>query len=178
MIYIIFDLEATCWPGEKAREQQEIIEIGAVALDGDTLDTIRQFNRFVRPVLEPALSEFCQKLTSIRQTDVDTAGPFPEVFAAFLDWIGPHSYTLCSWGDYDLQQLRQDCKLHQVPFPKRFRKKHLNLKQAFADLKRVRPCGMQQALQMLGIPLAGTHHRGIDDARNIARIARVVLPTL
>ncbi len=29
---------------------------------------------------------------------------------------------------------------------------------------------MARALARLGIPLEGTHHRGIDDARNIARI--------
>jgi inhibitor of KinA sporulation pathway (predicted exonuclease) len=29
---------------------------------------------------------------------------------------------------------------------------------------------MAGALRQLGIPLAGTHHRGIDDARNIAKI--------
>jgi inhibitor of KinA sporulation pathway (predicted exonuclease) len=29
---------------------------------------------------------------------------------------------------------------------------------------------MAEALKFLGLPLDGTHHRGIDDARNIARI--------
>lgn len=32
--------------------------------------------------------------------------------------------------------------------------------------------GMSQALQQLGLELKGTHHRGIDDARNIAAIFR------
>ena len=32
--------------------------------------------------------------------------------------------------------------------------------------------GMAQALQQLGLELKGTHHRGIDDARNIAAIFR------
>ena len=33
-----------------------------------------------------------------------------------------------------------------------------------------RPLGMKGALAMEDIPLEGTHHRGIDDARNIAKI--------
>jgi inhibitor of KinA sporulation pathway (predicted exonuclease) len=37
---------------------------------------------------------------------------------------------------------------------------------------------MAQALRLLGLPLEGTHHRGSDDARNIARIAQVLLPAL
>ena len=35
--------------------------------------------------------------------------------------------------------------------------------------------GMDKALEYLGIDLEGTHHRGIDDARNIAKIAHEVL---
>ena len=31
-------------------------------------------------------------------------------------------------------------------------------------------------LQILEIPLEGRHHRAIDDARNIAKIAKVLLP--
>lgn len=31
------------------------------------------------------------------------------------------------------------------------------------------------ALQLLGIPLEGTHHRGVDDSTNIARILRRIL---
>ena len=34
---------------------------------------------------------------------------------------------------------------------------------------------MQKALDKIGLPLMGTHHRGIDDARNIAKIAEILL---
>jgi len=36
---------------------------------------------------------------------------------------------------------------------------------------------MAQALERLHIPLEGQHHRAIDDARNIAKIARWLLRT-
>lgn len=55
---------------------------------------------------------------------------------------------------------------------------HVNLKNEFAAWKGVRRCGMAKALEHLGLPLVGTHHRGIDDARNIARIAQTMLPHL
>ena len=35
---------------------------------------------------------------------------------------------------------------------------------------------MERALARIGLPLEGTHHRGIDDARNIARLAALMLP--
>lgn len=45
-------------------------------------------------------------------------------------------------------------------------------------MMRVKSCGMARALEIAGLPLEGTHHRGADDARNIARLAALVLPRL
>jgi inhibitor of KinA sporulation pathway (predicted exonuclease) len=70
-----------------------------------------------------------------------------------------------------------DCQRHGLPFPPLL-EQHINLKQAFAEWKHIKPCGMKAALAMLNLPLEGQHHRGIDDARNIARIARLLLPHL
>jgi inhibitor of KinA sporulation pathway (predicted exonuclease) len=99
------------------------------------------------------------------------------VFRSFIDWIGPASPALCSWGAYDVRQLGVDCRRHGVPAPA-ILGRHLNLKQAFAAWRGIRPCGMKAALRMLGPPLEGRHHRALDDARNIARVARVLLPEI
>jgi 3'-5' exoribonuclease 1 len=177
MRYVIVDLEATCWDTSGDRSQMEIIEIGAVLLDSETGPPIQEFAEFVRPVVVPILSEFCKQLTSIKQAQVDAADGFSTVFARFVDWIGPAPFTLCSWGGYDLNQFRQDCRRHQVALPATF-ERHINLKKEFARLMHVRLCGMSKALRILQIPLVGTHHRGIDDARNIAKLAQVILPKL
>jgi 3'-5' exoribonuclease 1 len=48
---------------------------------------------------------------------------------------------------------------------------HVNLKQQHGSIRKLqRAIGMKNALQLESIPLEGTHHRGIDDARNIAKI--------
>lgn len=49
----------------------ETIEIGLVVIDLETLDIVVEFQRFVRPLINPALTNFCKKLTSIQQADVD-----------------------------------------------------------------------------------------------------------
>lgn len=36
---------------------------------------------------------------------------------------------------------------------------------------------MARALQMVGLPLDGSHHRGLDDARNIAKLVPWALRT-
>jgi 3'-5' exoribonuclease 1 len=177
MQYIVVDLEATCWPTGTYPARQEIIEIGAVRLQPPLFQPSDQFSRFVRPVAEPILSDFCCELTHIRQQDIDQADEFPVVLREFVDWIGSQAMIWCSWGAYDLKQLRVDCQRHHLTLPAMF-EQHLNIKQAFARLKQIRPGGMKAALAIEGLALIGQHHRAIDDARNIARIAQSILPQL
>jgi len=174
MNYIIIDLEATCWKNVMDFTKMEIIEIGAVKLAGDSLDVLGELPCFVRPVDSPELSEFCKELTSITQQDVDAAETFDIVFPKLLAWIGEEDYKIVSWGNYDMKQFVIDCQRHDLEMPEKFEQEHINLKKEFAKLKHRRPCGMKQALRMLDLPLEGTHHRGIDDARNIAKIAQIV----
>jgi len=177
MRYIIVDLEATCWESRVTIEQMEIIEIGAVLLGASSGPIGEEFSEFVRPVILPLLSEYCTRLTSIQQADVDMADDFKLVFPRFTNWIGTQPFTLCSWGAYDLKQFRVDCERHKIPLPSSFLK-HINLKQEFADLQRIKPCEMAKALKHLGFKLEGTHHRAIDDVRNIAKIAMRILPNI
>ena len=171
MVYIVLDLEATCWEKGTNLKSQETIEIGALKLD-HRLEKIGEFNRFIRPIEEPELSDFCIKLTHITQSDIDIADTYDLVFPAFLEWVGEKSYNIVSWGNYDIKQLRIDCKRHSLKFPSRFKKKHTNMKSLFAEKKNIKPCGMKQALKMMNMPLIGRHHRGIDDARNVTEIFR------
>lgn len=176
--YIIVDVEATCWSQGTKPGRQEIIEIGAVALDPLTLDIVSEFSRFVRPVVEPVLSDFCRELTTITQADVDPAPTFPAAFAAFLEWVGEDWDGWSSWGGYDLTQFRVDARRHCITLPDLFESHHVNLKEVFAGLYQVKGPTMKGALDLMGLPLIGTHHRGLDDARNIARLAKLILPRL
>jgi 3'-5' exoribonuclease 1 len=177
MSYIIVDLEATCWEKGTRPGRQEIIEIGAMRFNERLLREPDEFSAFVRPLLHPILSRYCVQLTGIGQTDVDKAELFPEVFTDFLNWIGNGPFALASWGAYDLNQFRNDCRRHSLKFPKSF-ERHINLKKEFARLKGIKPMTMKAALRYLNVSLDGRHHRGIDDARNIAKIAQTILPEL
>lgn len=168
--YLVVDLEATCWENDPEQpEKSEIIEIGAVLWDSRQKEVLNEFQSFVQPVRHPLLSTFCTSLTSIKQTQVADAPLYPEVMQSLHKKIlEKYQVVLSSWGAYDRKQLQHDCEFHKVTFP--FSEEHLNIKQMFAACFGCKPCGMLHALDMLGLPLAGIHHRGIDDARNIARI--------
>lgn len=173
---VVFDLEATCWDdGTHPKEEMETIEIGAVRLDQDLVPTGDEFCTFVRPIRHPLLSDFCSSLTTIQQSDVDPAPGFPQAMAAFLDWAQPQRLpSLCTWGDYDITQLRRDFRLHrmaELPWFSGGEPRHVNVRREYADrYNNGQLCPIPMALDRLGLSFDGTLHRGIDDARNIAAV--------
>lgn len=177
MKYIIFDLEATCWSEEDKNndrlkhkyKQNEIIEIGAIMLD-ENLNIIGEFDEFVKPTINPILSDFCKELTHIKQEDVDKANTLNTVMSKFEKWCGNDCY-LCSWGFYDKKQIKKEIKLKYYRGNiEKLLQNHISIKHQFGDIKKIRPCGTQKALNMLKLKFEGTQHRAIDDVRNITKI--------
>ena len=169
--FIVVDLEATCQENDRYYGN-ETIEIGAVAVNSGG-EVIGEFNQFVRPIKKPILTDFCKELTSITQSDVDGGEYFPVVWQKFCAWVEriDNNAVFCSWGYYDKNQFRNDCVLHNVSFDYPWFNHHISLKHQYVQITgNRRKCGMTKALRFLNIPLVGTHHRGIDDARNIAKI--------
>ena len=168
--FLVIDVEATCDDrGSVPKSDMEIIEIGAVLVDAASLEPVAEFQSFVRPVRHPALTRFCTTLTTITQRDVEGAPDFSEALDALRRFIGDRDALFTSWGQYDANQFAADAFHHRVSLP--FRGRHLNAKQRFSDaLGETKKFGMVDALERVGLPLAGTHHRGIDDARIIARL--------
>jgi inhibitor of KinA sporulation pathway (predicted exonuclease) len=167
--FLVVDLEATCDENHRIpHHEMETIEVGAVLVDGESLEPVAEFQSFVRPRRHPILRPFCTRLTSITQPQVASAPLFPEVMEQLRSFLDGYPALFCSWGDYDRKQLLQDASFHRARLP--FDGRHFNVKQAFAERLNQRPSGMAQALRTVGLRIQGTHHRGIDDARNIARL--------
>jgi inhibitor of KinA sporulation pathway (predicted exonuclease) len=168
MKYIILDLEATCWEQKGHGNKNEIIEIGALCINDDG-KIESEFSEFIKPTLNPILSDFCKSLTSIKQEDVDYADKFDKVIERFKSWIGDNDYVLCSWGFYDKTQFESDCNIHKLDT--KWLRNHISLKHQYTGIKGLKKhIGMSGALALEKLMLEGTHHRGIDDARNIAKI--------
>ncbi len=178
------DLEATCddvGVNESPRslvvvpDQMETIEIGLVVIDLETLEIVDEFQRFVRPQINPILTDFCKTLTPIQQADVDSARTYVEVrheLGAFIARYPDAAWA--SWGDYDARQLARDagfagCASMLAGLP------HFNSKKWHAGLYDERPKGLKQTVESMGLMWGGTYHRGIDDARNVASILKEML---
>ena len=114
---IAVDVEATCWKKGVFSRNKETIEIGAVLLLLDRVESKwPEFQTFVRPLRLPRLSSFCRELTGIAQEDVDAAPAFPEALRLFLEWSQPlEQVVLATWSRYDLWQLDLDLEAHGLP---------------------------------------------------------------
>lgn len=162
---IIIDFEATCVSNTDKDIDNEIIEFAAIKL-GENGEIIDEFCEFVKPVINPTLSKYCTDLTTITQNQVDRADNFPEVYNRFVEW--KEDYNIWgSWGKYDDNQLKFDCNIHGLEYPFT---EHINLKVMYSKKYKTKRAGLIKALHNLNMTFEGTHHRGIDDCRNIHRI--------
>lgn len=168
---VILDLEATCWNdaiGNNGRIM-EAIEIGAAhaTLSGEILDT---FQTFIKPVINPRLTDFCSSLTGITQNDVDGAPGYIEAITDFDDWLQKTGCSVwSSWGAYDKGQLERDSKLHKM-WPRFLECRHINLKKPWKRSNRSKRDPLRAALDFHGLTFEGTIHRALDDTLNIVRL--------
>lgn len=168
---LIIDVESTCWePPEyqPAKEISEIIEIGIAVVDLDTRSIVENSSILVKPQ-KSKVSKFCTQLTTLTQEQVDTGIKFSAAMKLLEDKYDAPNRTFISWGDYDRKMFERNCRDYTVRYP--FGQRHMNLKNTFAILNGLpSEVELKAALAHYELPLEGTHHRGIDDAKNIAKI--------
>lgn len=167
---IILDFEATCSQSPTfPLKDQEIIEFPALlySLRHNTLveelddphEHPPTFHEYVRPVLQPKLTEFCTELTGIEQETVDAAVPFPAVWERHLNWLkgvgaldDPSSFAYLTCGDWDMATAlpKELARIPGVEIPALCSKSRVvNVKKPFSmhyNLKKDRGMGMCQSL--------------------------------
>jgi inhibitor of KinA sporulation pathway (predicted exonuclease) len=165
----VIDVEATCWEGEPpAGQMSEIIEVGLCVLDLDARERLERRAILVRPD-RSEVGEFCTRLTGLSAAEVAGGVSFAEACAELEKEFASGRRLWASWGDYDRKQFQAQCAATGVHYP--FGARHVNAKAAFtADRQLRKRPGMAQALALAGLPLEGRHHRGVDDAWNIAAL--------
>jgi len=164
---IIIDLEWTCCKNNEfdQKEDGEIIEIGAVRVKDDFSEIESTFQAFVKPIKNPKLTGFAQKLLHISQEQVDEAETFDKVWPNFLEWLGEDD-SFGSWGGDDLVMIKKGCELHNLKMPF---VKHCNI----ARVLRPRRGNMiKHNIKWHD----GIRHRAINDAITYAKIAIAVKP--
>ena len=174
---LVLDFEANCIENGSL-PCQEIIEFPVVPIDLDTMGpACEPFHFYVKPTVVPELTEFCTELTGITQAQVNQGITIDKCLQALDDWIIQNGFTLenstfITCGMWDLKTcLRAEAafkKLHIQPYLKKF----INIKDIWMHtLFKSKSVGMPGMLSSVDLELEGKHHSGIDDSKNIARIA-------
>lgn len=163
------DLEATCWDSDMG-DQPEVIEIGHCWLFNDGR-IIREPRLFVRPTINPTLSDYCKNLTGITQEQVNTARPLNEVLATLSQKLGPQNHPCAAFGNYDLKQLIEESArkgFHYIHNPT-----YINVKAVHAFMTKARKgVGLKKAVQECGLVFDGVNHNGSDDAFMAAQVLK------
>jgi inhibitor of KinA sporulation pathway (predicted exonuclease) len=174
---IVVDLESTCWEGTPpVGETSEIIEIGVCPLELSSGRRLAKRSILIKPI-RSRVGDFCTRLTTLTQEQVDRGITFTEACEILRREYQTRDRLWARFGDYDRTMFHKQCEATGVPYP--FGPRHLNVKTLFA-ISRGLPneIGMSEALALTGVPLEGTHHRGDDDAWNIAGILAMLFGKL
>ena len=175
---IVIDIESTCWDGGSPPrgETNDIIEIGLCPLEVATGRRLEKRSILVRPE-RSHVSKFCTDLTTLTQEQVDGGIAFKDACKILEDEYLSAERLWASFGDYDRRQFEKQCRDQGVRYP--FGPSHLNAKTICSISKGLQTeIGLPQAMALVGLTLEGTHHRGHDDAWNIAALLAVVLKKL
>ena len=167
---LVVDLEATCDDKDpNFKRVSDIIEFGWV-LGNIRSGQIEDCGTWlVRPV-RSGITEFCTQLTTITDEMIQQDGVSWETVVAEAQAKKLDGYPWASWGDYDKNMIAETVKRHRTKSPVSVR--HINLKLLHAlQMWNTKEVGITAAMKQMNIPMEGTLHRGIDDAKNIWKIA-------
>ncbi|KAI1727545.1 exonuclease domain-containing protein [Ditylenchus destructor] len=189
--FIVIDFECTCGDNVNS-SQMEIIEFPAILIDAKQKSVIDRFHSYVRPVINPQLTEFCTHLTGITQDKVNNAPVFPDVLKSFRQWMQVNrvgremtNFAFITDGSTDFgsflqRQFRNDQmgKIDQefcsyINIRGTFWNRYVRQREQLWGLThwgRRKTITIETMLQHLGMEFQGKRHSGIDDSLNIAYI--------
>lgn len=172
---LVIDIESTCWDGgfPPKGESNDIIEIGLCRLEVATGKRLEKRSILVKPE-RSTVGPFCTQLTTLTQEQVNSGVLFKEACKTLETEYLSTERLWASFGDYDRRQFEKQCRETGVRYP--FGPSHLNVKTLCSIVKSLNAeIGLPQALALFGLNLEGTHHRGHDDAWNIAALLAELL---
>ncbi len=156
--YVIFDIETTGF----SVNFDQIIEIGAVKVRNGAI--VEQFSRFVKPTI--AVPAFITNLTTIQQSDVDSADPIEIVLKDFINFID-NAIVVAHNASFDMSHIYEN--MSRLKINKTFDViDSLGLfRGLYYENTKVKQYGLKAMSKFFGVDL-DTHHRAVDDCNATA----------
>lgn len=179
MFAVLFDLEYTAWEGSMAErwlapgQFRELVQIGAVKIDAETLVPLAELDVLVRPRINGMLSDYFENLTGISNAALARRGiDFADGYCRFVDFAG--GAPIFSFGRDD-RVLMHNIDIYGLqdtpPLPR-----HHNIAEWLRtngiDTKGWHACDVAK---LCGANFAGRAHDALSDAHSLAAGARALI---
>jgi len=187
----ILDFEATCDDQTKL-DVQEIIEFLTVFVSALSGEVEFICHTCAKPDVNPTLTQFCTELMGVKQKTVDNGvstqwAPLLshkaflkenrlvsalEVAESPKEHKGKKTFVCTTCGDWDLKTcLPKQLRCHGISCPACV-SSWPNIKAGFCNFCKTKPTGVDSMLKHAGLELEGRRHSGIDNCKNLARVAQ------
>jgi inhibitor of KinA sporulation pathway (predicted exonuclease) len=176
---IVFDLEFTAWEGSMAHrwlrpgEFKEIVQIGAVKVDAETLEVVDRFDALVRPRINSRLSPYLEQLTGISNADVKAQGrDFADAYGDFLCFADG---AVASAFGRDELVFEENLRLYGIAQPANtpeFRDSRPWFRANGFDTRGLHSCDIGPKL---GVPFDGRKHNALADSLSVTAGMKVLV---
>jgi len=170
--FLVVDFELTCWEEKEHNNTREIIEIGIVELNSDTMEISRTGQYYVKPQ-HSEVSKYCSQLTGITDKKLKHAFLYEKISDILKNKWGTKNKTWCAWG-IDLEAAIENDKLFNLE--NTFSYSYINLSHIFSIKNKInKATNLTEALNHYDLEFEGQAHSALSDALNTAKLAKILL---
>ena len=171
--FLVVDFEFTTYERPVGRPRgffSEIIEIGAVKLDGEPLTDCGRIQSFVKPHFYPKQAKDSMDFCMITAKDMQQAIEFPAMVQELAALYESGETYFVAWGTEDYKVLQTGCERHKIENPVKY-EDYLDLALAYRLWKGDDyTTGLKKATEEQDVNTAGLWHTAFDDANNTGKL--------
>ncbi len=171
--FLVVDYEFTQYTRRIGRPRgffSEIIEIGAVKIDGETGQVVGKLQDFVIPHFYPKQAKEALDFCMITDKDMEKAVPFKTMIEEMKKVYEKGKTWFVAWGGEDYHVLSEGCKRHKIENPIDF-DDYLDLAEAYKLMKGDNyTTGLKKATEEQDVDAGGLWHTAFDDAANTGKL--------
>lgn len=178
MQYLIVDFEFTFYKKKIGRPQgffPEIIEVGAVKISDNDLNSSAKLQAFVKPHFYPKQAIEAMDFCMISPADMKKALPFSTMLNKLASMYDSENTYFVTWGGNDFQVLDECCRKHQMNNPIT-KSSVIDISEAHRLwVHNANTLSLKAAAESLNISMDGIWHTAYDDADNTSKILCTLL---
>jgi len=178
--FLVADFEFTQYRRPVGRPRgffSEIIEVGAVLLDGVPLEQCGELQAFVKPKFYPRQATEAMNFCMITPADMKKAISFEQMLEKLCALYRPGETWFVAWGGEDYHVIQMGCDRRRINNPI-LESDYLDLAEAYRLMKGDSyTTGLKKATEEQQVEMKGIWHTAFDDAANTGKLLKKLIET-